>query len=167
MSVLTFGEIMMRVNPPGFLRFQQAMPGSVDVSFAGAEANVAASLAHFGDDARFVCTLPRHAVVDALLAQLRSMGVDISRMHFTDRGRLGVYYLEKGANQRASQVIYDRAGASIAVTPPEDYDFDAILGGADWVHPTGIPPAVGEPAYRSSRRRTSAGLSTDLSATST
>lgn len=146
MRIVTFGEIMARLAPPGFLRLSQALPGSLDVTFAGAEANVAASLAMLGADAEFVTALPRHALADACLAVLRGLNVETRHVVRTDAGRLGLYFLESGANQRPSQVIYDREYASVSLTPSASYDWDAICEGAQWFHVTGITPALSETA---------------------
>src|SRR5882672_5308157 len=108
---------MGRLAPPGFKRFEQAMPGLVEITFAGAEASVAASLAHLGADAAFVTALPTHAIADACVASLRAIGVDTRHILRVPEGRLGLYFLETGANQRAGQVIYDRDGSSVAITP--------------------------------------------------
>jgi 2-dehydro-3-deoxygluconokinase len=139
--IVTFGEIMMRLNPPGYLRFVQA--GSWDLSYAGGEANVAASLAQFGMDAAFVTKLPKHEIGQCALNECRRWGVDTS---FILRGgeRLGLYYVEKGASQRASKVIYDRSGSAIALAGPEEFDWKKILAGAQWFHFTGITPALSE-----------------------
>ncbi|MCA9172984.1 MAG: sugar kinase [Planctomycetales bacterium] len=142
MTIVTFGEVMGRFAPEGFLRFSQAMPGSLHVTFAGAEANVAASLAMFGESARFVSAVPRNPLGAACLASLQARGIDTSRVLQTDRGRLGLYFLETGANQRPSNVVYDRDGAAVAVTPSSAYDWPAIFDGAKWFHTTGITPAI-------------------------
>ena len=113
-TIVTFGEIMGRFAPPGFLRFRQALPGSLDLTFGGAEANVAASLAIFGADARFVTALPKHAIADACVGVLAGLGVDTSCIARTKHGRLGLYFLETGANQRPSNVIYDREHSSVS-----------------------------------------------------
>lgn len=138
--VITFGEIMMRLNPKEYLRLVQA--NDLEVSYSGGEANVAVSLANLGYDAAFVSKVPSHAVGQCAVNALRTFGVDTS---YVLRGgdRLGVYYVEKGASQRASQVIYDRAGSAIALSRREEYDWDAIFRGADWFHWTGITPALG------------------------
>ena len=140
--VVTFGEIMGRIASPGFLRFSQALPGMAEFTFGGGEANVAVSLAGFGLDAAFVTALPRNAIADACVADLRRLGVDTSAILRTDAGRLGLYYLETGANQRPSNVTYDRAGSAISVTQGEAYDWDRVFTGADWFHVTGITPAI-------------------------
>lgn len=133
---------MGRLCPPGFERFGQAMPGSLGITFAGAEANVSVSICHFGGRAGFVSALPRHAVADACVADLRRHGVDVSGIRRTDRGRLGLYFVERGANQRPSRVIYDRDHASVALTPPDSYPWEEIFADAAWFHFTGITPAL-------------------------
>lgn len=140
--VVTFGEIMARLAAPGHKRFGQAMPGSLDVTFAGAEASVAGSIAYLGGEATFVTALPDHALADACVADLRSLGVDTRHILRTQHGRLGLYFLETGANQRPGNVIYDREGSSIALTPANAYDWDAILEGAEWFVVSGITPAI-------------------------
>ncbi len=146
---LTFGEIMMRIAPAGNLRFRQTMPGSVDVTFSGAEANVCASLALLGEQARFLCALPDTAITQALMSVLRGLGIDTSCMLMREEGRLGIYFLETGANQRSSNVIYDRSGSAISLAAPGEYDFDAALDGVHWVHITGITPSLSENAHLS------------------
>ena len=141
MSVVTFGEIMARLAAPGFSRFRQCLPGKVDVTFAGAEANVAASLSLFGANARFVTALPEHAVAQACVGSLRNLGVDTDHIVCRD-GRLGLYFLETGANQRPSQVFYDRDDSAFSLASPDEYDWSTALQGANWFHTTGITPAV-------------------------
>jgi 2-dehydro-3-deoxygluconokinase len=137
--VVTLGEVMLRLKSPGFERlFQTSM---LEATFGGAEANVAASLAQFGVDARFVSAIPANNVGDACLAQLRSFGVDTSMIRRQGE-RLGVYFLENGANQRPSRVTYDRAGSSISTAKAADFDFAAIFDGADWFHISGVTPAI-------------------------
>ena len=140
--VVTFGEIMARMAAPAFKRFQQAMPGALDVTFAGAEASIAGSLAHLGASASFVTALPSHSIGDACLASLRATGIDTRHIVRTDRGRLGIYFLETGANQRSGNIIYDREGSSISVTPPEAYRWSEIFETADWFVVSGITPAL-------------------------
>ena len=141
--VVTFGEVMGRLAPPLLQRFTQALPGTLDFTFGGGEANVAASLATFGLDAAFVTALPaNHAVADACIHRLRGLGVDTGGIVRTPTGRLGLYYLETGANQRGSNVIYDRAGSAVDITPADAYDWPALFAGADWFHITGITPAI-------------------------
>ncbi|MCL2544739.1 MAG: sugar kinase [Clostridia bacterium] len=138
--IVCFGEIMMRLNPEGYLRLAQA--DRFEASYAGGEANVAVSLANYGHDAAFVSKVPAHEIGQNAVNALRKFGVDT---RFVLRGgpRLGVYYVEKGASQRGSKVIYDRAGSSVACSLRAEYDWDALLGGADWLHITGITPALG------------------------
>ena len=138
---ITFGEIMFRFNPEGFLRLVQA--DKLEVSVAGGEANVAVSLANYGLDASFVSKVPTHEVGDCVIRGLRTYGVDTKNIVRGGR-RLGIYYVEKGASQRPSKVIYDREGSSIAEASPSDFDWDAIFEGAEWFHWTGITPALSD-----------------------
>ena len=140
-KVVTFGEIMLRLAPEGYYRFLQAE--SYGATYGGGEANVAVSLANFGLDAYFVTKLPAHEIGQAGVNSLRRFGV---RTDFIARGgdRVGIYFLEKGASQRPSKVIYDRAGSSIATASASDFDWDAIFDGADWFHFTGITPALND-----------------------
>jgi len=149
---LAFGEIMMRVAPEGRLRFRQAMPGRVDVTFAGGEANVCASLALFGAKVRYLTALPRHAIAESLAGVLRGLGIDTGPILWREAGRLGIYFLETGANQRSSVVLYDRDYSAMALAAPDEYDFGAALDGVTWVHVTGITPALSENAYLSTLR---------------
>ena len=140
---------MGRLCPPGHLRFVQAMPGTLELTFAGAEANVAASLALFGADARFVTALPNNVLGDSCVRTLRGLGVDTSLIARTKSGRLGLYFVEKGANQRPSNVVYDRAHSSIAEANAADFDWASIFQGAGWLHTTGITPALSRKAFES------------------
>lgn len=140
--IVTFGEIMARIAAPQFKRFQQAMPGDVEVTFAGAEASIAGSLAYLGAQASFVTALPKHAIADACIANLRSLGVDTSCILRSDHGRLGIYFYERGVNQRTANVIYDREGSAVSITPAAEYDWDHILDGAEWLVVSGITPAI-------------------------
>lgn len=140
-SVVTFGEIMARLAPPGFIRLRQGLPGTLNVTFAGAEANVAASLAFLGADAKFVTALPDNDLADACIAALQATGI-ASHIMRAEYGRLGLYFLESGANQRPSRVIYDRAHSTISLTDRSAYDWNGILEQADWFHVTGITPAI-------------------------
>jgi 2-dehydro-3-deoxygluconokinase len=140
LKIVTFGELMLRLAPQGYERFTQA--SSFGVSFGGGEANVAVSLANYGADAAFVSKLPEHEMGSAALNSLRRYGVDTSRI-IRGGKRLGIYYLEKGASQRASKVIYDRAASAFALSAPEEYDWENIFSGTDWFHFTGITPALG------------------------
>ena len=139
-KVVTFGEIMMRLNPVGYLRFVQSE--RFEATYAGGEANVAVSLANYGMDAAFVSKVPAHEIGQCAVNELRRYGVDTSKM-VRGGDRLGIYFCEKGASQRASKVIYDRANSAIALASPEDFDWDAIFEGVDWFHWTGITPALG------------------------
>ncbi|MCA9197486.1 MAG: sugar kinase [Planctomycetales bacterium] len=145
MRIVTFGEIMMRLAAPGFQRFRQCLPGSLDVTFAGAEANVAASLAMLGAEASFVSAIPDHSIADACIGSLRNVGVDTQRI-LRRPGRLGIYFLETGANQRPSQVVYDRDHSAVGLTSGSEYPWNEILAGADWFHVTGITPAISQTA---------------------
>lgn len=149
--VVTFGEIMGRLAAPGFQRFQQAMPGALDVTFAGAEASIAASIAYLGGDAAFVTALPQHAIADACVADLRSLNVGTRHILRTAQGRLGLYFLEAGANQRPGNVIYDREGSAVAITPATAYDWPAIFAGAEWFVISGITPAISRNAAEVTR----------------
>ena len=140
-KIITFGEIMLRLAPEGYYRFVQAE--TLGATFGGGEANVAVSLANFGMDAAFVTKLPTHDIGQAAINSLRRYGVDTTMI---TRGgdRVGIYFLEKGASQRPSKVIYDRAGSSIAMATAADFDWNAIFEGVDWFHFTGITPALGD-----------------------
>lgn len=139
--IVTFGEIMLRLAPEGYYRFVQAE--SYGATYGGGEANVAVSLANFGMDAAFVTKLPTHDIGQAGVNALRRYGVDT---RFIVRGgeRVGIYFLEKGASQRPSKVIYDRAGSAISTAVREDFNWNEIFSGADWFHFTGITPALSD-----------------------
>ena len=145
-AIVTFGEVMARLAPAGRLLLRQALPGSLEVTFAGAEANVAASLATLGAEARFVTALPDSPVADACFGTLRGMGIDVSHIVRSEQGRLGLYFVEHGANQRPSRVIYDREHSAISLTDSEAYDWRRALDGASWFHTTGITPAISQVA---------------------
>jgi len=146
---LAFGEVMLRVCPPGHLRFRQALPGAMECTFGGAEANVCAALALFGAPVRYLTALPKSPVAEALIAELRGRGVDTSAILRREAGRMGVYFVEKGANQRPSVVVYDREHSAIAEAEPDEYDLDAALDGVTWVHVTGITPSLTQNAFLS------------------
>lgn len=131
---------MMRLNPEGYCRFVQA--DKFEASYAGGEANVAVSLSNYGMDAAFVSKVPAHEIGQCAVNELRHFGVD-TRMMVRGGDRLGLYFVEKGASQRASKVIYDRAGSAIAKASASDFDWNKIFDGADWFHFTGITPALG------------------------
>ncbi|MFP3904984.1 MAG: PfkB family carbohydrate kinase, partial [Armatimonadota bacterium] len=142
-TVVTFGEIMLRLKPPKFERFIQAK--EFEATYGGGEGNVAIALANYGVNARFVTALPDNPIGDACLNSVRQYGVDTS--HIVRQGpRLGIYFLEGGAVQRPSNVVYDRANSSISQMEPDDVDWDAAFDGADWFHWTGITPAISEGA---------------------
>ena len=140
-KVVTFGEIMLRLAPEGYYRFVQA--DTFGATYGGGEANVAVSLANYGFDASFVTKLPTHEIGQAAVNSLRKYGVDTSKIA---RGgdRVGIYFLEKGASQRPSKVIYDRAGSSIYTASKEDFNWKEIFEGAEWFHFTGITPALND-----------------------
>jgi len=138
--IAAFGEIMLRLTPPGFERLLQS-PQLV-ATFGGGEANVAVSLAQFELKSRFITVLPpAHAVADAFIAELRRFGVDATQI-VRGPGRLGIYFVEAGANQRPSKVLYDREHSAIALAKPGSIDWNAALAGATWFHITGITPAI-------------------------
>ncbi|MCR4676565.1 MAG: sugar kinase [Sphaerochaetaceae bacterium] len=139
---VTFGEIMLRLKSPEHERFFQSP--SLEATFGGGEANVAVSLSLFGEHACFATALPANAIGEGAVAELRKHGVDTSYINMTKGGRVGIYYLETGANQRPSLVVYDRDNSSIAQAKPSDFDFDAMMKDADWFHVTGITPAVSQ-----------------------
>jgi 2-dehydro-3-deoxygluconokinase len=143
-TVVTFGEIMLRLAPPGFERFLQSP--QLLATFGGGEANVAVTLAMFGQPARYVTALPpAHPIADAAVYQLRGFGVDTSQI-VRAKGRMGVYYVETGANQRPSKVVYDRDRSAIALAKPGDVSWDQALADAGWLHVTGITPAISQGA---------------------
>lgn len=148
MRVTTFGEVMLRLTTPRHERFNQARV--LEMTFGGAEANVAVSLAILGDEARFVTRLPRNDIAETCLQELRGLGVDT---HSILRGgdRIGVYYLEAGAAQRGTTVTYDRAGSSLATLDPAELDWRALLADTEWFHFTGITPALSDAAARATR----------------
>ena len=139
-KVVTFGELMLRLAPNGYYRFFQN--DQMQATFGGGEANVAVSLANYGLEASFVTKLPAHAIGQAAVDSLRHFGVDTSKV-VRGGDRVGIYYLEKGASQRGSVCIYDRAHSAIQEADPSEFDWDAIFEGADWFHFTGITPALG------------------------
>ena len=143
MKVLTFGEIMLRLKSVGQERFFQSP--MLEATFGGGEANVAVSLANYGMDAAFLTVLPDNAIGDACLGELRRFGVDTGRIQ-RGKGRMGIYYLETGASQRASKVVYDREYSSICLAKPGDIDWEKAFTGVNWFHITGITPAISESA---------------------
>lgn len=143
-AIVSFGEIMGRLCPENFQRFSQSMPGKLDLTFAGAEANVAASIALLGGKAKFVTSLPDNEMTDACLSTLKGIDVDISGILKVDQGRFGLYFVERGANQRPSRVMYDRKYSSVSLTPGDAYDWDQLFAGAGWLHTTGITPSLSQ-----------------------
>lgn len=139
-KAVTFGEIMMRLNPKGYRRFLRTE--EFEVTYGGGEANVAVSLSNYGMEAVFVTKLPDHDIGQCAVNELRRYGVNTSKI-VRGGDRVGIYYVEKGASQRPSKVIYDRAGSSISTASPSDFDWDSIFEGAEWFHFTGITPALG------------------------
>ena len=141
MKVITFGELMLRLAPEGYLRFVQS--DKYEATFGGAEANVAVSLANYGVDVSFVTKLPDHEIGQCAVNSLRKFGVDTSKI-VRGGDRVGIYYCEKGASQRPSKVIYDRAGSSIATAKRKDFSWAKIFKGVEWFHFTGITPALSD-----------------------
>ena len=139
-KVVTFGEIMLRLAPEGYYRFVQA--DTMTTTFGGGEANVSVSLANYGNESYFVTKLPTHEIGQAAVNSLRKYGV---HTEYIVRGgpRVGIYYNEKGASQRGSKCVYDRAGSSIQLADPSEFNWKEILKGASWFHVTGITPALG------------------------
>lgn len=147
-KIVTLGEIMLRLSPAGCKRFVQV--DNFEVIWGGGEANVAVSCANYGHETYFVSKLPEHEIGQAAVNALRRYGVDTR--HIARGGnRVGIYYCETGASMRPSKVIYDRAGSSIAEAEPSDFDFDAIMEGADWFHWSGITPAISDKAAELTR----------------
>lgn len=140
-KVVCFGEIMLRLAPPGYLRFEQAE--SFTAVYGGGEANVCVSLANYGIETSFVTKVPDNPIGQSAVNEMRRYGVDTKYM-LKGGPRLGIYFLEKGASQRASKVVYDRANSSISTAQKGDFDWDAVFVGADWLHFTGITPALGD-----------------------
>ena len=148
-KVVTFGEIMLRLSPPGFERFFQSP--LLQATFGGGEANVAVSLAHFGLESYYVTALPQHAIGEAAMKALRAEGVRVD--HIVRSGdRVGIYFAEAGASQRASTVIYDRAHSSVSAMKPDAVNWPAVMSGAAWFHVTGITPALGANGAEATRQ---------------
>jgi len=143
MKYLSFGEIMLRLKAPGVERFFQTP--LLEATFGGGEANVAVSLSNYGCDAAFLTVLPKNALADHCIGELRRFGVDTDRI-ISGPGRMGIYFLEGGANQLPSKVIYDRAGSAIAEAKPGNINWDEALASIGWFHITGITPAISETA---------------------
>lgn len=143
-TIVAFGEIMGRLAAPGNVRLRQTK--IFEVTYAGSEASVAVSVCNFGGQARYVTALPKHSLADATLDAVRAVGVDTNFVLRTNQGRLGMYFLETGANQRPSNVIYDREDSAVSITPASAYDWDGIFAGAEWLHLSGITPALSKNA---------------------
>lgn len=162
-TIVTFGELMLRLKPPGFLRLPQTT--SLEATFGGGEANVAVSLALFGHGTRYVSAFPANPIGDWAIGELRRHGVDTSQV-LRQGERLGIYFLEAGASQRASNVIYDRAGSAIAAIKPGQVPWATVFQGAQWFHLTGITPALSDSAAATSleslRAAKAAGLTTSM-----
>ena len=139
---VSFGEMMVRITTPGVQKIRQSWPGDATISFAGSESNVAESLALQGCPSRFVTKLPKNDVAECCLAMLRGLGVDDGKVVLVPRGRMGAYYVEGGADQRASKVIYDREDSVFSHSKLGDYDWEEICKDADWFHCSGISPAI-------------------------
>lgn len=146
-----FGEVMLRISPPGKKRFIQSFPGTVECTFGGGEANVCASIAMLGGKSRYLTALPDNPIARAFAVQLAGIGCDVSRIKFTQSGRMGVYYAEHGSNMRGSNVVYDRDGSVISILSAEDYDFAAMLQGVTHLHLSGITPALSRNAFETVR----------------
>ena len=135
---------MGRFCPENFQKFRQSMPGKSDMTFAGAEANVAASIAMLGGNARFVTALPENEMTEACLSVLKGIDIDTSFIKKVEHGRFGLYFVERGANQRPSKVMYDREYSAVSLTPGDAYNWKSIFKDAGWLHTTGITPALSE-----------------------
>jgi len=162
-TIVSFGELMLRLKSPGFLRFEQSP--ALEATFGGGEANVAVSLAGFGHQTRFVSAIPANPIGDWAVAELRKHGVEV-RWLLRQGERLGIYFLEGGASQRASQVVYDRAGSAISQVQPGQAKWSEAFAGAQWFHLTGITPALSDSAAAASleslKAAKAAGLRTSL-----
>ncbi len=142
MKFLAFGEIMLRLSPRGVSSLAQALPGNLEATFGGAEANTAVALAALGGEASFFTFLPGNPLGRACLAALRAAGVDTAKVVLSPRGRMGIYFLEKGTGPRPSRVVYDREGSTLASAGPGEAEWERILEGVDWIHLSGITPAL-------------------------
>jgi len=141
-KTIGFGEIMGRMNMPQHKRFAQGLPGTIECSFAGAEANVCAAIRLLGQESGFVTALPNNEIADACTMELQRFGVDVSNILHVNKGRLGLYFVENGANQRSGKVVYDREMASISLTSSDNYNWPAVFEDATWFHISGITPAL-------------------------
>ena len=146
MRVVTLGEVMIRMMPPGWGRLTQSLPGVLEATFGGAEVNVAVSIAAQGGAAAYCSALPDNPITTAFAGELRKYGVDDSLLIRCHEGRFGIYFVENGANQRGGTVTYDRAGSTISIVPPDRYPWDEVFDGATWFHITGITPSISQTA---------------------
>tara|TARA_R110002072_G_scaffold302978_1_gene490656 strand:+ start:78070 stop:79161 length:1092 start_codon:yes stop_codon:yes gene_type:complete len=146
MRIVTFGEVMLRLAPEDSMRLRQVMPGRLEATFGGGELNVAVSLAYQGGESSFLTASPDNPITDALVQEMRKLGVDDSLIQRTSKGRFGIYFVETGANQRGGTVVYDRSDSSIALAGADTFDFAAAFDGAGWFHITGITPAISRSA---------------------
>lgn len=142
MRVVTFGEVMLRMCPPEYLRLRQVLPGTLEVTFGGGEVNVAVSVAYQGGQSAFVTALPDNPLTDGFEQELRKLSVGTDLIQRSKEGRFGVYYVETGANQRGGTVTYDRDYSCISLAPASSYPWEKIFTGANWFHITGITPAL-------------------------
>jgi 2-dehydro-3-deoxygluconokinase len=140
--VVTFGEVMLRLAPDGFLRLRQTIPGSLNATFGGGELNVAVSIALQGGRAAFLTAVPDNIVTDALVHEIQRLNVESDLVLRRPSGRFGIYFVETGANQRGGTVTYDREGSTISTGRAAEYDWQKAFAGADWFHITGITPAI-------------------------
>ncbi len=144
-----FGEVMLRLCPAGKIRFQQALPGTLEATYGGGEANVCASISMMGGKSRYLTALPKNPVAAAFAAQQRGFGTDVDHIRYTASGRMGIYFAEHGSGARGSNVVYDRENSVISLLAPEDYDFESMLAGCAHLHISGITPALSKNAYLS------------------
>ncbi len=151
MRIVTFGEVMMRLAPPEFLRLRQAIPGSLEATFGGGELNVAVSIAMQGLSSAFLTALPDNVLTDTFVQELRKLNVADDLVRRYPRGRFGIYYVETGANQRGGTVTYDRAYSSISMAEADWYDFPSCFRDAHWLHVTGITPAISRNAAEATK----------------
>lgn len=145
MNILTFGEIMLKLRAQGQERFFQS--NLMEATFGGGEANVAVSLANYGESVEFFTVLPDNVIGDGCIAELRKFGIGTAKI-MRGEGRMGIYFMENGANQLPSNTVYDRSGSAIAVAKPESVDWDSVLDGVEWFHISGITPAISESAMQ-------------------
>ncbi|HVV99037.1 MAG TPA: sugar kinase [Planctomycetaceae bacterium] len=149
MRVVTFGEVMLRLAPPEFLRLRQTLPGTLEATYGGGEVNVAVSVAFQGGQSAFLTALPDNPLTDAFVQELRKFNVGADLVQRSKQGRFGIYFVETGANQRGSTVTYDRDQSSISLAGPEAYNWDVAFRDANWLHITGITPALSAAAAQS------------------